>query len=116
MPPGDNAGKCGPVADTLHLHCPSLCLQFNLLGAGHNASHRGAQADAPLPTSLLPSEFKADIIPMHEAGSVRRLIHTRVGDGPRVLHAAGDRDAGDAAASLLGSDGMPVRLQRNKRT
>lgn len=43
---------------------------------------------------------------MHEAGAVRRLIHTQVGDGPRVL---------PASECLLNEQGEPIRLQRTKR-
>lgn len=92
-----------------------LLYKFNLLGAGVNASHRGAQDVAPLPTNA-PQGFNAAVIPVHEPGSVRRLIHTRVGDGPRVLHAEnGTKQKGDAKESLLGQDGLPLRLQRAKR-
>ncbi|WFD44863.1 diphosphomevalonate decarboxylase [Malassezia psittaci] len=61
----------------------------------------------PLPN--LPTSFQADVIPVHASGSVRRLIHTRVGDGPRVL------EHGIGQESLLKEDGMPLRLQRAKR-
>ncbi|PWN88134.1 putative MVD1-mevalonate pyrophosphate decarboxylase [Acaromyces ingoldii] len=88
---------------------------FNLLGAGANASHRGAQAPAELPSGL-PKTFNKDIIQVHQPGSVRRLIHTRVGDGPRTLHKAADADnVGDEKESLVGPDGLPLRLQRAKR-
>lgn len=80
-------------------------LQFNLLGAGSGASHRGQQAAAPLPSGL-PSTFNSSVIPVHEAGAVRRLIHTQVGDGPRKL---------DDAECLLKEDGEPLRLARAKR-
>ena len=79
---------------------------FNVLGQGAGASHRGLQAPAALPE--LPTSFNAGVIPEQEPGSVRRLIHTRVGDGPRVLeHGAGPN-------SLLQADGTPLRLQRHK--
>ncbi|CBQ72380.1 probable MVD1-mevalonate pyrophosphate decarboxylase [Sporisorium reilianum SRZ2] len=81
---------------------------FDLLGKGANASHRGAQEALGLPSSL-PGSFNANVIPMHEAGAVRRLIHTQVGDGPRVL----ERGAGKE--SLLNEAGEPIRLQRAKR-
>ncbi|PWN35234.1 putative MVD1-mevalonate pyrophosphate decarboxylase [Meira miltonrushii] len=90
---------------------------FNLLGAGANASHRGAQEAVPLPTNEVPKGFNENVIPVQEPGAVRRLIHTRVGDGPRVLHTWGDGKgtAGDVKESLLGEDGIPLRLQRAKR-
>lgn len=81
--------------------------QFNLLGGGAKASHRGSQAAVDLPAGL-PDGFNADVIPVHEAGSVRRLIHTQVGDGPQHLGA-------DAHESLLQDDGTPKRLMRAKR-
>lgn len=83
--------------------------QFDLLSKGANASHRGAQEAVGLPSSL-PSSFNANVIPVHEAGAVRRLIHTQVGDGPRVL------ERGFGKESLLNEDGEPLRLQRAKRT
>jgi diphosphomevalonate decarboxylase len=86
---------------------------FNLLGAGDNASHRGAQEAAGLPS--LPPSFNSAVIPVQEPGSVRRLIHTRVGDGPRILHASGSQSAGKAEESLLDPSGMPIRLQRTKK-
>jgi diphosphomevalonate decarboxylase len=46
----------------------------------------------------LPEGFNSAIIPVFPAGSVSRLIHTAVGDGPRVL---------DSDQSLIGSDGLP---------
>ncbi|KAE8269111.1 hypothetical protein A4X09_0g3234 [Tilletia walkeri] len=82
---------------------------FNLLGKGEKASHRGAQDPVDLPTSL-PQTFKSNVIPVHEAGAVRRLIHTQVGDGPQVL----GQGANDGE-SLLGDDGLPLRVQRAKR-
>ncbi|PWN28173.1 putative MVD1-mevalonate pyrophosphate decarboxylase [Jaminaea rosea] len=78
---------------------------FNLLGAGSGASHRGQQAAVPLPSGL-PSTFNSSVIPVHEAGAVRRLIHTQVGDGPRKLN---------DAECLLKEDGEPLRLARAKR-
>ncbi|WFD04612.1 diphosphomevalonate decarboxylase [Malassezia obtusa] len=80
---------------------------FNVLGAGAGASHRGEASQEALPT--LPGAFNAEIIPVHPTGSVRRLIHTRVGDGPRVL------ERGLGQESLLNAEGMPLRLQRAKR-
>lgn len=87
---------------------------FNLLGGGANASHRGAQPEQPLPSGL-PDGFNSAVISVHEPGAVRRLIHTRVGDGPRVLHSTVEGVKGDAKESLLGEDGLPIRLQRAKR-
>ncbi|EPQ29316.1 uncharacterized protein PFL1_03071 [Pseudozyma flocculosa PF-1] len=81
---------------------------FDLLGKGANASHRGAQEALGLPASL-PSGFNANVIPVQEPGAVRRLIHTQVGDGPRVL------GRGLGKESLLKEDGEPLRLQRAKR-
>jgi len=78
------------------------------LGKGVNASHRGAQEASGLPASL-PSSFNANVIPVHEAGAVRRLIHTQVGDGPRIL------ERGSGKESLLNENGEPIRLQRAKR-
>ena len=83
-------------------------VQFDLLGKGANASHRGAQDAVALPESL-PAAFNSNVIPVHEAGAVRRLIHTQVGDGPRVL------ERGMGAESLLTEQGEPLRLQRAKR-
>lgn len=80
---------------------------FNVLGDGEGAYHRGEQPAVPLPE--MPATFNADVIPVQETGAVRRLIHTRVGDGPRVL----ERDHG--AQSLLKEDGTPLRLMRHKR-
>ncbi|KAL9941044.1 hypothetical protein V8E36_000532 [Tilletia maclaganii] len=82
---------------------------FNLLGKGAGASHRGAQAPVDLPSSLPPT-FNPNVIPVHDAGSVRRLIHTQVGDGPQVLG-----QGGEDAESLLDAEGLPIRLQRVKR-
>lgn len=59
------------------------------------------QVSAGLPA--LPPSFRADIVPVHPSGSVRRLIHTRVGDGPRVL------ERGRGAHSLLNEQGLPLR-------
>lgn len=82
--------------------------QFDLLGKGVNASHRGQQESLGLPQSL-PGSFNDKVIPVHEAGAVRRLIHTQVGDGPRVL------ERGLGKESLLNENGEPLRLQRAKR-
>ncbi|GAA5981438.1 hypothetical protein JCM11641_004763 [Rhodosporidiobolus odoratus] len=49
----------------------------------------------------LPEGFRAAVIPEHEVGAVSRIIHTKVGGGPRVL--------GDAE-SLIGEDGKPKRV------
>lgn len=53
----------------------------------------GASADA-----ALPANFNERVIPVFQQGSVSRIIHTEVGDGPRVL---------GKEASLLGDDGLP---------
>ncbi|PWZ02129.1 putative MVD1-mevalonate pyrophosphate decarboxylase [Testicularia cyperi] len=81
---------------------------FDLLGKGINASHRGDQEALGLAKDLA-SSFNPNVIPVHEAGAVRRLIHTQVGDGPRVL------ERGLASESLLNDAGEPIRLQRAKR-
>ncbi|SNX84728.1 probable MVD1 - mevalonate pyrophosphate decarboxylase [Melanopsichium pennsylvanicum] len=81
---------------------------FGLLGKGANASHRGPQEALGLPSDL-PASFNKNVILVHEAGAIRRLIHTQVGDGPRLL----ERGAGKE--SLLGENGEPLRLQRAKR-
>lgn len=47
----------------------------------------------------LPEGFNPAVAKVSEAGAVSRLIHTRIGDGPRVLD--------DAAEGLLASTGMP---------
>lgn len=61
----------------------------------------GADASDALPS--LPPTFNTNVVPVQPQDSVRRLIHTRVGDGPRVL------EKGDGAASLLNQDGLPRR-------
>lgn len=79
-----------------------LLTQFHVFeGASRPTSE---QALPPLPAS-----FNADVVPVHPSGRVRRLIHTRVGDGPRVL------EHGLGSASLLQEDGTPVRFKRQKR-
>lgn len=47
----------------------------------------------------LPAGFNKAVIPIFALGSVSRIIHTRVGDGPRVL---------DNDSSLLNGEGWPV--------
>ncbi|CAG8477285.1 8024_t:CDS:1 [Paraglomus occultum] len=44
----------------------------------------------------IPSGFRADAVPIFEEGSVKQLIRTTVGDGPRVIE-----------DGLLNEDGMP---------
>ncbi|CAO1623238.1 unnamed protein product [Sympodiomycopsis kandeliae] len=78
---------------------------FDLLGKGVNASHRGAQSPVELPSGL-PASFNSNVIPVHEAGSVRRLIHTQVGRGPTKM---------DNSEALLNQQGEPLRLQRVKK-
>ncbi|KAI8991687.1 diphosphomevalonate decarboxylase [Mycotypha africana] len=46
-------------------------------------------------------KFNEKVIPVQPAGSVSRLLHTKVDDGPRVL---------DPSESLLKADGLPKRL------
>lgn len=82
--------------------------QFDLLGKGAGSSHRGAQEALGLPSGL-PSSFNQNVIPVQDAGAVRRLIHTRVGDGPRIMGRGLDKE------SLLNEQGQPIRLQRAKR-
>lgn len=50
--------------------------------------------------AILPG-FNENVVKPFEAGAVKGLIHTRVGDGPRLL---GESDA------LLGPDGLPTNL------
>lgn len=52
-------------------------------------------------TLALPEGFNESVAKTHEVGAVRGLIHTQVGDAPRVL---GEGEA------LLGTDGMPKVL------
>lgn len=47
----------------------------------------------------LPEGFNSAVAKIAEPGAVSRLIHTRIGDGPRVLD--------DSAEGLLASSGMP---------
>ena len=102
--------KMAEILQTIRHYFPNADFDdtFDLLGKGANASHRGAQEATPLPASL-PESFNDKVIVVHEPGSVRRLIHTQVGDGPRVL------EKGAGKESLLQSDGQPLRLQRAKR-
>ncbi|PWN53772.1 putative MVD1-mevalonate pyrophosphate decarboxylase [Violaceomyces palustris] len=98
------------ILQTIRHYFPSADFDdtFNILGNGANASHRGAQEPQGLPSDL-PKGFNQGVIPVHEPGSVRRLIHTQVGGSPRVL----ERGAGSEA--LLKDDGTPLRLARVKR-
>lgn len=54
-------------------------------------------------SAQVPQGFNSKVVPEGgwEKGAVGRLIHTRVGDGPRKL---------DDKESLLGEDGMPKTL------
>lgn len=60
----------------------------------------GLQPDATTP---LVEGFNAAVIPVFAEGSVSRIIHTEVGDGPRVLA---------KEESLLGVDGFPKSLKQ----
>lgn len=51
----------------------------------------------------LPEGFRENVILETEVGVVPRIIHTCVGDGPRVLS--------DEKEGLLGQDGMPKSLK-----
>lgn len=73
-------------------------VQHYFPGASFDDPFQMASNDAPLPAT-----FRHDIVPVHPAGSVRRVIHTRVGDGPRVL------EHGLGPQSLLTPEGVPVR-------
>ncbi|KAL8286922.1 hypothetical protein RQP46_003928 [Phenoliferia psychrophenolica] len=55
----------------------------------------------PAATTALPQGFNDKVIPVMADTSVSRIIHTEVGDGPRVL--TNDE-------SLLGPDGFPKKL------
>lgn len=57
---------------------------------------------SPDSTCSLPKGFNEKVIPIFELASVSRIIHTEVGDGPRVL---------TKADSLLNEEGMPKRLK-----
>ncbi|CAG8581389.1 8996_t:CDS:2 [Ambispora gerdemannii] len=50
----------------------------------------------------LPRGFNSQVIPVFPAGSVKQVLHTRVGEGPKVLESDGE--------SLLNSAGLPKRL------
>ena len=73
-------------------------VQHYFPGASFDDPFQMASNDAPLPAT-----FRHDIVPVHPAESVRRVIHTRVGDGPRVL------EHGLGPQSLLTPEGVPVR-------
>ncbi|CAG8453514.1 10569_t:CDS:1 [Acaulospora colombiana] len=53
-------------------------------------------------TKTLPQGFNEQIIPVHAPGSVKQILHTKVGDGPQEL--TGETD------SLLNEHGWPKRL------
>lgn len=55
----------------------------------------------PAAASSFVQGFNAAVIPEHEVGAVARIIHTKVGDGPRVL---------SSDESLLNGEGMPKSL------
>ncbi|GAA6005822.1 hypothetical protein JCM10207_007241 [Rhodosporidiobolus poonsookiae] len=62
-----------------------------------------ALGDKASPQNPLPFEgFNEGVIPKHEVGAVARIIHTKVGDGPRVL---------GKEESLIGADGMPKSVK-----
>ncbi|GAA5942683.1 hypothetical protein JCM3775_003677 [Rhodotorula graminis] len=48
--------------------------------------------------------FNAKVIPQHDEGAVARVIHTKVGDGPRTLDSATD--------GLLDAEGLPKSLAK----
>ncbi|TKA50979.1 hypothetical protein B0A53_05671 [Rhodotorula sp. CCFEE 5036] len=48
---------------------------------------QSASSSSAIPTDI-PTGFNAQVIPQHPLGSVARIIHTKVGDGPRVLESA----------------------------
>ncbi|BGP09106.1 Diphosphomevalonate decarboxylase [Rhodotorula toruloides] len=54
------------------------------------------------PAQDVPQGFNKAVIPEHEVGAVARIIHTKVGDGPRVLA---------KEESLLNAEGMPKSLK-----
>lgn len=62
--------------------------RFNLFANGGRAG-----------TGPLPEGFNPLVAKKYESGGVKTFIHTRVGDGPRVL---------DEAEALLGADGFPL--------
>lgn len=45
-------------------------------------------SSSSVPADVTPAGFNAQVIPQHPLGSVARIIHTKVGDGPRVLDSA----------------------------
>lgn len=98
------------VRQVVQHYFPGATMDDRLQGAANDASEAPASSlsssslSLPLPSSL-PATFRPDVVPVHPAGSVRRLIHTRVGDGPRVL------EHGQGPESLLSADGMPVRTK-----
>lgn len=59
----------------------------------------GLQPDAASP---LPTGFNEKVIPVFPEASVSRIIHTEVGDGPRVL---------GKEESLLGEDNLPKSIK-----
>ena len=91
--------------------------QFNVLGQGANASIRGAQEAVSL-SDTLPKGFNEAVIPVREPGAVGRLLHTQVGDGPRIIErvdGTGEPRADNGQTGLLQADGTPVRLMRTKK-
>lgn len=52
-------------------------------------------------TLPLPTGFNSAVIPTFPSGSVKEIIHSRVGDGPRKL---------GGESSLIGSNGLPKKL------
>ncbi|KAF7314450.1 Diphosphomevalonate decarboxylase [Mycena kentingensis (nom. inval.)] len=60
----------------------------------------GLFGSAGLASGGLVPGFNANVAKTWEAGAVKGLIHTKVGDGPRVL---------GQAESLLGGDGLPLK-------
>src|SRR5207247_1810725 len=50
----------------------------------------------------LPLNFNEKVIPIFPRGSVKQIIHTKIGDGPRIIFNNNE--------SLLNSEGFPKRF------
>ncbi|KNE70035.1 hypothetical protein AMAG_20166 [Allomyces macrogynus ATCC 38327] len=61
----------------------------------------------PAPSSTNVAELAKTKLTPHAPGAIKRILHAKIGDGPRVVYAGPATGAGETG--LMGKDGTPAK-------
>ncbi|KAJ3362211.1 diphosphomevalonate decarboxylase [Allomyces arbusculus] len=79
----------------------------DIAAADYFADPYKVAATYPAPISTNVADLAHTKLTPHAPGAIKRILHAKVGDGPRVVYAGPASDAGETG--LMGKDGTPVK-------